>query len=64
MSSRLPSRASARANVTRRALVGAAWTLAWTVVWGCALLMFANRAHAASLAPAASFEASAGGLVR
>jgi NitT/TauT family transport system substrate-binding protein len=54
MSSRLPSRASQRAHVTRRALVGAAWTLAWTVVWGCALLMFANRAHAAPLTLAVS----------
>ena len=54
MSARLPARDSGRAHVTRRALVGAAWTLAWTVVWGCALLVFAHRAHAAPLTLAVS----------
>ena len=41
-------------RATRRALVGAAWTLAWTLVWGCMLMMFANRAHAAPLTLAVS----------
>ena len=49
---RLP--APVRAGVTRRALVGAAWTLAWTLLWGGALLGFANRAHAAPLTLAVS----------
>ena len=48
------SRAPARAGLTRRALTGAAWTLAWMLAWGCALLMFAHRAQAAPLTPAAS----------
>ena len=48
------SRSSARASVTRRALVGAAWTLAWMLVWGCMLTMFAKRAHAAPLTLAVS----------
>jgi ABC-type nitrate/sulfonate/bicarbonate transport system substrate-binding protein len=48
------TRTSARARVTRRALVGVAWTLAWMLVWGCMLTMFANRAHAAPLTLAVS----------
>jgi len=48
------SPARPRARVTRRALVGAAWTLAWTVVWACMLMMFASRAHAAPLTLAVS----------
>ena len=43
-----------RAGVARRALVGVAWALAWTAAWGCALLLFASRAHAAPLALAVS----------
>ena len=54
MSTGLRRPAPARTGVTRRALVGAAWTLAWTLVWGCALLMFANRANAAPLTLAVS----------
>lgn len=48
------SPARPRARVTRRALVGAAWTLAWMVVWACMLMMFASRAHAAPLTLAVS----------
>ncbi len=48
------SPAPSRARVTRRALVGTAWTLAWTLVWGCMLMMFAARAHAAPLTLAVS----------
>ena len=48
------SPARPRARVTRRALVGAAWTLAWTGVWACMLMMFASRAHAAPLTLAVS----------
>ena len=53
---RSPARplAPPRAGMTRRALVGAAWALAWTLAWGGALLMFANRAHAAPLTLAVS----------
>jgi len=47
-------RAPARAGVTRRALVGAAWTLAWTAAWAGALALFAVRAHAAPLTLAVS----------
>ena len=43
-----------RAGVTRRALVGAAWVLAWTAAWGCALMLFASRAHAMPLTLAVS----------
>ncbi len=44
----------ARAGATRRALVGAAWTLGWMLLWGGALLMFAHRANAAPLTLAVS----------
>jgi len=44
----------APARVTRRALVGAAWTLAWMAAWACGLAMFAARAHAAPLTLAVS----------
>ena len=49
-SARLPT----RARVTRRALVGAAWTLAWTLAWGALLMVFASRAQAAPLVLAVS----------
>jgi len=44
----------ARAGVTRRALVGVAWTLAWMAAWACGLAVFAARAHAAPLTLAVS----------
>ena len=47
-------RPAARARVTRRALVGAAWALAWTLAWAGMLAMFANRAQAAPLTLAVS----------
>jgi ABC-type nitrate/sulfonate/bicarbonate transport system substrate-binding protein len=42
------------ARVTRRGLVGAAWTLAWMAAWACGLAMFAPCAHAAPLTLAVS----------
>lgn len=51
---RTVGRGSARAGVTRRALVGAAWMLAWMAAWAGGLALFAARAHAAPLTLAVS----------
>ncbi len=53
-----------RISPARRALVGLAWALAWMLAWGCALLMFAGRAHAAPLHVAQVHDAAATAFVR